>query len=218
MSAQRSRRIVGLMLAGAVLAWTAIGDRAPLAPAADRGADIAVSMPRAGDDRLDRCGELRGEGADVSGGCVVKVADERSKMSILTMFSRMPFATCGFEYDLHVGSDGTVAFADVGITTVKGPCADAVACLDPASTFDDVRKIPWRGSIEAAGQGGFRLTVDACLDTCVGRFEGPLELDLLPSGPGWALEARSAPIGKSGFLLDGRWNVGRMGLEPRDQS
>jgi hypothetical protein len=108
----------------------------------------------------------------------------------------MAFAECDFRLDLHVDADGRGWIPTMGIDG-RNPCFDAPPCFST-----DERALPWRASIDRRG-GATELRVDACLDTCIGRFEGRLDLDLVRHGDAWRARADQAMVGTSGWRFDG---------------
>jgi hypothetical protein len=174
---------------------------------------VVASKPH--DEYLTHCRAVGVSGAESRGGCAVKVFAPRVRFTVLTPLGTIPFATCGVSLKLRFGGSGRVAVDDVGITSFKGPCADAVTCLGPAREDGDPRA-PWPGAVRGDGNGALHVVVDACLDTCIGRFQGPLALGLERAERSWRLRASEAPIGESGFVVDGEWSFPGEALDLRE--
>lgn len=64
----------------------------------------------------------------------------------------------------------------------------------------------WKGRIRAV-DGRLEHVVDACLDTCAGRFQGKLVTRLTRTAKGWRSSSDTGSIGDSGWeLRDVRWD------------
>lgn len=164
----------------------------PLAPRVE-----ASVRPPDGKPRLRSDVEL--DSRPVSGGCVVR-ASGSVLVEILTPFGRTFFARCTLRFTAHVRLDGVVALDDMRVSG-ESVCADIRPCREET----DPTPRPWIGRFEPHA-GGFRMNVDACLDTCAGWFEGPL---LLPVDrtDGLRVSGDRAQIGESGLELTGDWKL-----------
>lgn len=208
------RRAIPLAAALALLVAFTLTQVLPESKAADpQTTGVAAAKPR--NEYLTPCSAIKVAGADSRGGCVVKVFAPRVRFTVLTPVGTIPFATCGVSLTLRFGGSGQIAIDDVGITSFEGPCADAVACVAPVGEDEDPRR-PWTGEIRGDGNGSMEVNVDACLNTCIGRFQGPLALNLVRAERSWRLRASEAPIGESGFVVDGEWSFRGEALDLRE--
>jgi hypothetical protein len=132
----------------------------------------------------------------VTGGCTVELDGKKLQLSVVGPFGEMAFARCNVSFDLHL--DGTGRGWIMGVNGEGGgPCFDVMPCQASLSAM-----IPWRARIDSR-KGDLRLRMDACLDTCVGRFAGEWDLDLVRRRGGWSARARQAMLGTSGWRFDG---------------
>jgi len=201
------------LLAGAAgLAWA-------LAPASGSATGVTVTGGSAGAP----CPDVEIAGARARGGCVVDVPKAPAALAALTAFGDHRLARCMVGFELRIGGSGELALTGLVADDledrravalgVSEACGDVLACrrVEGADYYPTARdKLPWPGRVVASGS---RLTaeLDACFDTCLGRFEGTLSLDLAErAGGGWDLAGRRAAVGDGGLELDGRW-----ALDPR---
>jgi hypothetical protein len=199
------RRALGLLIA-AITVMFLVG--APQAVARD---GVKAFDARGGEKQPCPTLEIGGF-AGTSGGCEAFATSGRAEIVVLTMFGPLDFATCDIQFSLYVGPDGRTVIRDLVAFGVElnSPCGDILPCRR-----DVVEKLPWPGRIITAGHR-YRNVADACFDTCLGRFEGRLMFDLLPSrAGGWRLRAAQAVAGASGFRIDGAWALKAGGLELR---
>jgi hypothetical protein len=170
------------------------------------GGTIALDTSRVS---AEDCPPVSSTGSPLlSGGCQASVrssrqgADSRIAFAVLSSFGPISFARCTFATNLLIGPSGEVWLDNLTVLDlVSGPCPDIVPCLS-----GDGKK-PWRGSLEPAGPGRFGLRVHACLESCVGRFEGRVELQMRREAGDWRLAADKAPVGDSGLRIDGNWDL-----------
>ena len=133
----------------------------------------------------------------VTGGCLVTTAQETVRLSLRTAFGAMRFAECEVSYDVRVDGSGRGWIVNIAVAG-RNPCFDALPCWDRED-----RQVPWRARIERDDGGRLRLRVrDACLDTCVGRFEGRWEIAMTERRRSWRLRSASM-VGTSGWRFDG---------------
>jgi hypothetical protein len=127
----------------------------------------------------------------------------------------MPFGNCIFTFDLSLAADGRLWLDDVRVGGTS-PCNDTWACspTDAPGWADDVHfrpqrasRYPWEGRLEMRGEHGARGYVRACLDTCLGRFEGRMEIEVLRKGGSWVMRARPTGVGASGLAIAGEWSL-----------
>ncbi len=154
--------------------------------------------------RVERVG-----GGQVKGGCIVRVIqDPIVYMSVLSMVGVAPFAPCGFRFEMRVDARGRFAIDDARITGIS-PCNDVRPCF--GESYEDT--VPWRGRLERGDGGSLVARIGMCLDTCMGRFSGPVELGLKRQAEGWRMTADRATVGTSGWELDGEWKVDAHGVD-----
>jgi hypothetical protein len=137
---------------------------------------------------------------DIEGGCELSATGRGIDLVVKTMVGEMRFGTCDVNYTVRAESSGRTVVHQI---QVRGdtPCNDADAC------FTDESFLPWHGRIVEDGRGNLRHELDACFDTCMGRFEGKLVLPLTRDARGWRADATTADLGTSGLELDGRWRM-----------
>jgi hypothetical protein len=141
----------------------------------------------------------------VTGGCVARARAAKVAIIVRTAFGDLPFATCTVHYALHIDRSGRTWIHDLDILG-PSPCNDAVGCWEDDDEYRG--ELPWRGRIETIADGRLRHRTEACLDTCMGRFEGRFTTILAPAARGWrARPSGSAMIGTSGWKLDGAWRM-----------
>jgi hypothetical protein len=145
----------------------------------------------------DFCPRLATDPRPVTGGCVAR-ALAPMRFRILTPFGPARFAECDLRFVFRIGGDGSVALDDIDVPGTS-PCGDIRAC----QLESERRGRPWVGAVVPDGQEGFRLRLDACLDTCAGWFEGQIELGLLRERGGWRVRAAEAQLGDTGLEIDG---------------
>jgi hypothetical protein len=119
-------------------------------------------------------------------------------LTVLSAVQELTFSRCVVEFELLVDGAGRVKVHHLSMLGQR-PCNDLDACfvrgfMAPA----------WDGAIES-GRGGPVLRLDACLDTCLGRFRGPLEMPLRRERGRLWLDGSRARVGSSGWTLDGRF-------------
>jgi hypothetical protein len=210
------RRRAPQLLVWPLLTLLAIAASLAIVEGAAGRTDLVASQPS--NETVPPCERLELVDREARGGCVVETRAERVRLTVLSSLGGMQFATCGVGMTLHFGPRGRVAVADVTITSLKGPCADAVACLGRTGPDGELNRLPWIGEIHGDGDGDLRLAVDACLDTCIGRFEGRLTWSLVRAERTWRLRADRAPIGESGFVWDGEWRFRGEAVDLREVS
>lgn len=175
-------------------------------------ADTPAEGPDAPPERaLERCGEVgAGTPATANAGCEIDAVVERFDFRLLNVFGDTEFATCSLNLELRVDRAGRLWVLYAGISTVHGPCSDIRACYRPKRDDEYWRAAPtkpWTGSARDTGNGSLRVDLDACFDTCAGRFEGRVELDVFRHGRGWHMRADEEAVGLSGLELDGEWQL-----------
>lgn len=198
---------------GLLLVLAVAGMGAVPSGAAER-AEVTVAAVQAG-ERVP-CGEVQIRGLSLEGGCELWTSEAEVELQTLNLFGDHDFATCSLAFRMHVGGNGELGVADVSINASPGPagaaCGDILACrrsFEGEESWEE--KLPWRGRIVADGDGALTAEIDACFDTCAGRFEGVTRLTVVDGPRGLRLGTRRAALGLSGLEIGGRW-----GLEPID--
>jgi hypothetical protein len=131
----------------------------------------------------------------------------------LTLFGDQSLGRCKVDLQMRVDRDGAVTISDVEIvkrsldSSVPGQaaCGDLHPCGRSLNAPEEAPTLPWHGRLrDPAGRPRNVIELDFCLDTCLGRFEGPVTLPLT-TGPGRRvrLRARRARVGVSGLELSG---------------
>lgn len=172
----------------ALLAWS-LSAGSP----AERTAEAVVAGPAAGAEPCPRL--VRRSPGLIEGGCEVRVDGELA-LTAMTLVGPLRFARCDVEGLLRVGGDARTALSDIAIIGQQ-PCNDVTPCFGEEHTF------PLEGRVVARPDGSLLHVLDACFDTCLGRFAGELELPLRRSAAGWRMDAQRAVVGLSGWELDG---------------
>ena len=162
-------------------------------------AGTSVEALRRTADGWRACAEGETDLRPPSGGCAFEVAGD-GRFRVATPFGDMALASCRLDFELRIGPSGFVAMGELG-RSGPSPCGDIRSCNKQV----DLEPSPWLGRIETDGHGGMRTVLDACLDTCVGWFEGPLTLKLERTATGWRLRADESMIGKTGLHIRGEW-------------
>ncbi|MEX1141483.1 MAG: hypothetical protein WD993_08590 [Thermoleophilaceae bacterium] len=195
--------VVAAVAAPALVAWPSpaapAGGASGAAPHPGRDAR-AVIVTDAGSGRARPCGEVGrpDDRGTVTGGCVLKASGGSVELTVNGLLGRIPFARCEMSYTMHVDGRGRTVLTDVGFTGFS-PCNDAIRC------FDDDRVHVFRGRIARDADGRLRHVIDACFDTCMGRFEGRMETTLTRDDRRWRERADRTLAGSSGWELDGDW-------------
>jgi hypothetical protein len=194
---------LGLALVAVAIAW-AVGD----SPPDDDGGD-AVAVWNVARARPAPCPPIdRTYPTMPIGGCKVAVESGPVAVTIRSAIGDMRIESCTFKLELLVDASGAT-MADGIRVSGDSPCNDLGAC-------DYKEPRPWRGRIERGEDGRLHHVLDACFDTCFGRFVGELTLSLERIAPGvWRQRADRALVGRSGYQLDGAWRVGRGGVDFR---
>jgi hypothetical protein len=172
----------------------------------------------AGERLAPGCGPIEVRGTRALGGCELRTVRGKLDLTVLSMFGDEPLGRCPYRFTARVGG-GELVLEDVWIRPYEVPdpakrqagCGDVMPCQGPVETAREGRRgVPWRGRVESRGSDAFAVEMDACFDTCFGRFEGPMPLSLrrLADG-GWRLTADRTPVGTSALELDGSWDLGR---------
>jgi hypothetical protein len=181
---------------------------AVLSPVAASAGESTVGAARTVEGRTAPCEPLTVDGLELEGGCRIIVAPARVTFTAVGIFGDVPLATCAVGLTVAIGPAGTLAAAPVVNSldgAASGPCGDVLACRRSADPERLGEQPPWRGRLSTRGRA-IEADLDACLDTCLGRFEGRLRLDLerTPARQ-WRMRADRAAVGSSGLELAGAW-------------
>jgi hypothetical protein len=142
---------------------------------------------------------------EATGGCVFTASAKNAGMTIVSGLGRFVFARCDVELSLRVDGRGRALIEGFG-SFGRSPCYDIEACFVGPSTARGYTPL-WKGRVRGAGNR-LTLSLAACLDTCIGRFEGPLEIDVSRRGRGLRATTGVGAIGASGWgISDGVWNL-----------
>jgi hypothetical protein len=173
--------------------------------------DLDLSVGVAKGDRLAPCREAKVRGLDALGGCELTVSETPMRFTVVSVFGDQPFAHCPLSYRMRIGPTGSLVLSDIATSQftgdVHGPCGDTLACRRDVQGPDE-DKLPWTGKLSASNDGSLHADIDACFDTCLGRFEGNARLDFeqLPNGV-WRMRATLVPVGTSGMEIAGSWSL-----------
>jgi hypothetical protein len=136
----------------------------------------------------------------VTGGCKLDALGSGISMKVHSMVGDFDFSSCTVNFDLRLDRHGRALMEHFNILG-RSPCNDARPC------FTETAYLPIHGRVRAVGPKGLVLAADMCLDTCLGRFRGGFVFAIARSGNAWRLNAERAPIGDSGWEIDGGWDL-----------
>lgn len=189
----------------ALLAIAALALASPASASAVDERSVQVVHHR--DGRTVPCPALERDGAGSwKGGCLIGGRSQEAVFHVLTVMQEIYFSRCFFGFDLRVDGRGRAVISDSSVGGVS-PCNDSLGCYRGLSEESKDHPIPWRGRIAPARDGRFPLYLGACMDTCMGKFAGPLELGLRGTPADWRARADGATIGDSGWLIDAVWEL-----------
>jgi hypothetical protein len=136
----------------------------------------------------------------VTGGCSVEFTGRRLTLWAGTVAGAFPFTDCSAKYTAQIARDGEMWIDDFSIRGDRG-CSDALPCsVQPGDPSAPV--MPWAGRIYARPDGDFGAKLQICFATCVGQFEGRLELDVPQRGRRWRGRSDAST---SGLDVQGAW-------------
>lgn len=147
------------------------------------------------------------------GGCRADAVGGPVDIEFVPLLGRLAFDSCYIDHTVHIGPTGRTAMSGI-LVHGGGLCGDTSACFAGDNQAVNRLPLPWEGRLELRAGGRIVNVVDACFDTCIGRFAGPLEIELRPAAGAWRA-AVSGQVGASGWLLDGRWRLDMRGLAVR---
>lgn len=149
-----------------------------------------------------RCGRLTPDGKGGGCGGVFIRSNGQIEFTVRTLAGDLPFARCLYNYYLRIDGDGRTTMDGI-LSGGENPCNDVRPCLNRRKTDWP----PWRGRIRRLPDGGYVHRIAACVDTCLGQFEGTLTMPLARHGRVWRATIDSTQVGDSGYLYgDGEWD------------
>jgi hypothetical protein len=150
--------------------------------------------------------------SDPEGGCVIHAVEGDVSLSVSTALGAFLFGKCSSYYTLHIDGRGRTVTESFGVLGDQ-PCPDVSSCFKGDRRPGDF-KYPWKGRIKIGSDGAIRHESDACLDTCLGRFEGRTVVSLEERGGRWRAIASESTVGLSGWQIDGQWQWRRQRPDP----
>lgn len=154
-------------------------------------------------------------GPFVTGGCPAGAYDFSVALSIRTVFGAMEFGECTTNFDVTLAADGRL-WLDRLLIGGTPPCNDAWPCSPPSvialrkkqSDSPPRDKVPpWRGRLVSGDEDSFDGSVRFCIDTCVGRYGGDIDIRLVRHDGGWQMRASSAGVGAGSLEVDADWDL-----------
>jgi hypothetical protein len=145
------------------------------------------------------------EDEDAAASTAARAGAGRLELTVVSIFGDQEIGRCPVRLRVRRGPSGSAVLSDVRILDAVGTnllaCGDVVACREGGiGAPKGTPPLPWRG--ESVGQGQLELSI--CLDTCLGRFEGPVRLRQADTGDGrWRAWGRKRAVGVSGLELSG---------------
>lgn len=193
---------IGVLLTAALVSGHSIVAAGSSDGGRDGGRENGVAVTTRSGERSVRCPEIDSTDPEkVEGGCVARASGSYVEMDVKSMVGDFEFSSCVLDYELRIDGSGRTVISDATIEG-RSPCSDAIPCFTEADG-----RLPWHGRLRRDANGSLHNDVDMCLDTCMGRFEGPFTMDLRPSARGWHVTARDEPVGMSGWHVDGEWDI-----------
>jgi hypothetical protein len=196
----------------------------------DRGVSVAQQGDTAAAQGADRvpCPAVRADGLSATGGCAVDARGGRVSFRVLSAVGVIEFANCRVAHTIYMDRGGRTLVDDFAVHGQQ-PCSDIDACW---KGDDREQSYPWKGrlirygggSIRAGG-GDLRHDVQACFDTCMGRFEGIVSISLDPTARDWSkpdlprsrrATAPGRTLGSSGLQLDAAWTIDMYDVDIKD--
>lgn len=152
----------------------------------------------------------------VKGGCRANAYDFSMVLSVRTLFGAVHFGDCTTSFATTIAADGRFWLDDLKIGGAS-PCNDVWACASPAVIAMRKKRTdapprgkvpPWRGRLKTADDGSFRGSLGFCIDTCLGRYEGAVDVRLVELGDGdRKLVASSEGVGTGSLEVDAEWDM-----------
>jgi hypothetical protein len=153
------------------------------------------------------------------GGCVAR-AKTGSPIQVLvrSMVGDLVFGKCVYPHALRIDAAGRTAL-DIGKVDGPRPCNDIRPCWSKEPTpFDNQPFLTWNGQLRTDANGVLHNDVDVCLETCMGRFTGTVDMRMERTADRARATISNELLGMTGMELDGYWNVELPGIEIRSGS
>jgi hypothetical protein len=139
---------------------------------------------------------------EISGTCELAISSSDIRPTVLTALGSLSFDRCTMTYRVATDATGRTWVYNVHVDAPPGVanngCSDILACSDAQG-----RPVPWKGRLDYRPGGSMLHRFDVCLDTCVGLYDGVVTTRLVRKGRSWTVTADDAPVGASGFRLNG---------------
>jgi hypothetical protein len=138
-----------------------------------------------------------------AGGCVLQ-AKGMMRLRLASVVGDMRFAQCEIRFIVRLDDSGVVVVEQLQALG-STPCDDVYACHRA-----DGLLLPMKGHVERGDDNHPVLSLNMCVDTCLGRFAGATTMDLTRHAHGWRLTTRDgrAAFGASGWRFEGDgWNL-----------
>jgi hypothetical protein len=152
-----------------------------------------------------------------SGGCMVEAKTGRPiRVRVRSMVGDLTFGNCVYPHTLRIDGSGRTA-NDIRKVDGPRPCNDIRPCWSKRSEpFANQPFLTWSGQIRLDARGQIHNHVDACFETCMGRFEGDVDIALEPARAIRRAVVSRDLLGGTGFELDGYWNadLGEIDVRP----
>lgn len=151
----------------------------------------------------------------VRGGCQAGAYDFDMVLSVRTLFGAVHFGDCIGDFDMRIAADGRFWLDDLSIGGPV-PCNDTWPCAPPEVIAMRKRRIevpprtevpPWRGRLTAASGGGFEGSFGFCVDTCLGRYRGDVDVRMERKDGRWTMRAKSQGVGVGSMEVDAEWEL-----------
>lgn len=161
------------------------------------------------------CGRVTNDGRFVAGRCGGTAYAFDSMLRVRTPLGSFDFGSCITNIDFTIGGDGRIWMDKIGVGG-RSPCFDVRPCAPPevlaklekpADGVPLAKAYPWKGRVTGTSSDRFDGHLDVCFDTCIGRYEGRIPIDLEHVDGKWHMRARDAGIGKSGLEIDVDWAI-----------
>ena len=158
------------------------------------------------DGALVPCGSIDdSDPTQVSGGCVGRVDSGSIEISLSNVSGTWSLPACSIDFAIHVGSTGHNRLA--GIRFDGNSCSD----ISPCSRDGD--PLAWEGQFHPlASPNQVHNHVDACLETPLGRIEGPTSVYWTRRGETWSVDRRRTPVRLTPAFLEEDWDARFEGL------
>lgn len=168
-------------------------------------------------DTAARCPAIDGSNSHkAKGGCAAR-AKTGSPIQVLvrSMVGDLVFGKCVYPHALRIDGAGRTA---LDVTKVDGPrpCNDIRPCWSKEPTpFDNQPFLTWHGRLRTDPDGSLHNDVDVCLETCMGRFTGTVDMRVTRTGDRARATISNELLGMTGMELDGHWSVELPDIEIR---